>query len=63
MLPTGSKASSNAVLRYSREDAHAAVEADPDEAGRGRQEIRPLVYYQRSDRPDQGVRKSRIEGS
>jgi hypothetical protein len=35
MLPTGSKASSNAVLRYSREDAHAAVEADPDEAGEG----------------------------
>jgi hypothetical protein len=35
MLPTGSKASSNAVLRYRLEDAHAAVEADPDEAEEG----------------------------
>jgi hypothetical protein len=39
MLPTGSKASSNTVLRYRLEDTHAAVEADSEEAGRGRLEF------------------------
>jgi hypothetical protein len=59
MLPTGSKASSNTVLRYGREDAHAAVEADPDEAGEGRQELMRAVDCRRSRRPDLDVRTSR----